>query len=98
MLWLVDLHCCFPELSLTDISVSIFVDFWCCFQMAPKRQRVSSAEAGSSRSLPFDGDRFRGPAQEARYKELEERNIWTERTIRLREQGHYHTPFVVLED
>src|ERR1043165_765442 len=66
--------------------------------MAPKRQRVSSVGAGSSRSVPFDGDRFLGPAQEARYKELEERNIWTERIIRLREQGHYHTPFVVLEN
>src|ERR1051325_9945296 len=66
--------------------------------MAPKRQRVSSAGAGSSRSVPFDGDRFLGPSQEARYKELEERNIWTERIIRLREQGHYHTPDVILDN
>ena len=66
--------------------------------MAPKRQRVSSAGAGSSRPSSFDGDRFLGPAQEARYKELEERNIWSERIIRLREHGHYATPEVILDN
>ena len=66
--------------------------------MAPKRQRVSSAGDGSSRPAAFDAVRFLGPAQEARYRELEERNVWTERIIRLRERGHYHTPYVVLEN
>ena len=66
--------------------------------MAPKRQRVSSAGAGPSRPATFDSVRFLGAAQEARYKELEERNIWTERTISLREQGHYHTPHVILDN
>src|ERR1051325_10852792 len=66
--------------------------------MAPKRQRVSSAGAGSSRPAFFDAVRFMGHAQEARYKELEERNIWTKRIIRLREQGHYHGPDAILDN
>src|ERR1051325_5784449 len=66
--------------------------------MAPKRQRVSSAGAGSSRPAAFDAVRFMGHAQEARYKELEERNIWTKRSIRLREHGHYSEVDAILSN
>ena len=58
----------------------VLVVFFMFVQMAfGKRKKVTAAEGSSS--ARFDRKRFVGPAQEARYQELETRVIFPERRI-----------------